>query len=132
MECVGGPVASGGMQPRRHRMRRQPRRDSARTWIASGATVTIKAYAKRYGVDRYTAFEDLAALGFALPVSAQQWAKRPASTPRLRSQRQAGVVPDDDSWISLDGRPMFVVGYTPGGAPYGIFTNDVFSDEDWI
>ena len=62
--CCGRPVASGGMQPRRHRMRQRPRRDSARAWIASGATVTVKAYAKRYGVDRYTAFDDLAALGF--------------------------------------------------------------------
>ncbi len=49
------------MQPRRHRMRRQARRESSRTWIASGATVTIKTYARRYGIDRYTAYEDLTA-----------------------------------------------------------------------
>ena len=38
-------------------MRRQARRESSRAWIASGATVTIKTYARRYGVDRYTAYE---------------------------------------------------------------------------
>ena len=48
-------------------MRRQARRESSRAWIASGATVTIKTYARRYGVDRYTAYEDLTAIGFPLP-----------------------------------------------------------------
>jgi hypothetical protein len=32
-------------------MRQQQRRDSAREWIRSGAAVTVKRYAKRYGVD---------------------------------------------------------------------------------
>jgi hypothetical protein len=45
-----------GMQPRRHRMRRQARRESSRAWIASGAAVTVKTHARRYGVDRYTAY----------------------------------------------------------------------------
>jgi hypothetical protein len=108
-------------------MRQRPRRDSARTWIASGATVNVKAYAKRYGVDRYTAFDDLAALRFALPASAQQWAQRPPSTPRPRPERR--VTRDDDSWIILNGRLFFVVGYTPGGAPYGVFADET-SDED--
>src|SRR6202035_2108892 len=67
------------MPPRRHRMRRQARRESSRAWIASGAAVTINTYARRYGVDRYTAHEDLTAIGFPLPDSAQQWAHRPAS-----------------------------------------------------
>ena len=64
MYGAGLPVASAGMQPRRHRMRQQQRRDSAGAWIVSGATITVKAYAKRYGVDRYTAYDDLTALGF--------------------------------------------------------------------
>jgi hypothetical protein len=120
-------------------MRQRPRRDSARAWIASGATVSVKAYAKRYGVDRYTAFDDLAALGFPLPASAQQWAQRPPPAPRPQSTGRVGhgIVPDDDSWIVLDGRPFFVVGYTPGGAPYGNFTDETASDgtssdDDWI
>ncbi|GAB3852564.1 hypothetical protein ACFPIJ_57850 [Dactylosporangium cerinum] len=121
------------MQPRRHRMRQRSRRDSARAWITSGAAVSVKAYAKRYGVDRYTAFDDLAALGVPLPAFAQQWAQRPPSSPRLRSTRRVGygIVPDDDSWIVVDGRSFFVVGYTAGGAPYG-FTDETSSDEDWI
>ncbi len=53
-------------------MRQRQRRDSAREWIRSGAPVTAKSYAKRYGVDRYTAYDDLTTLGFALPDSARQ------------------------------------------------------------
>lgn len=107
------------MQPRRHRMRSQARRESAAAWIASGAGVTIKTYARRYGVDRYTAYEDLTAIGFPLPDSAQRWAQRPSPQPRpLRSATPPA--PLDNDWIMMDGRPFFVAGYTPGGAPYGI------------
>jgi len=58
----------------------------------------------------------------------------PPSAPRSRSTRRVGheIVPDDDSWIIRDGRPCFVVGYTPGGAPYGIITDEIPSDEDWV
>jgi hypothetical protein len=53
-------------------MRRRRRRDSAREWIRSGAAVAVESYAKRCGVDRYSACDDLAALGFALPDSARR------------------------------------------------------------
>jgi hypothetical protein len=104
-------------------MRQRQRRDSAREWIRSGATVTVKSYAKRYGVDRYTAYDDLTALGLALPDSARQWAQRPPATPRPAAE---GIEQVDDGWsIMLDGRSFFVVGYTSGGAPYGIFADEM-------
>jgi hypothetical protein len=31
----------------------------------------------------------------------------------------------DDMWIVLDGRRFFVVGHTPGGAPYGVFDEEM-------
>jgi hypothetical protein len=110
------------MQPRRHRMRQKHRRQSALGWIQSGATVTIKAYARRYGVDRYTAYEDLIALGFPLPASAQRWAHRPPPTPR--HGRTDADLPGVD-WIMMDGRPYFVAGYTSAGFPYGIYVDEV-------
>lgn len=109
-------------------MRQRQRRDSARAWIGSGATITVKRYAKRYGVDRYTAYDDLTALGFALPVSAHQRAHRPSPTPRPAASREAGPV--DNSWFMLDGRPFFVAGFTPGGVPYGIFEDEMVPDDD--
>jgi hypothetical protein len=116
------------MQPRRHRMRKQQRRDSARQWIGSGATITVKSFANRYGVDRYTAYEDLTALGVTLPASAQQWAQRPPSTPRPAARPGTGQV--DNSWITLDGRLFFVAGFTAGGAPYGVYDDEIQPDDD--
>ena len=51
-------------------MRRQARRESFQARIVSGATITIKTYVRRFGVDRYTAYEGLTAIGFPLPDSA--------------------------------------------------------------
>jgi len=108
-------------------MCRQARRDSARAWIASGAAVSIKTYARRYGVDRYTAYEDLTVVGFSLPGSAQPWAHRPPPQPRSRRSATPRALLDDD-WIMVDGRPYFVAGYTSGGAPYGIFLDEMGDD----
>lgn len=90
------------MQLRRHRLRKTQRRDSAREWIRSGATVTVRTYVKRYGVDRYTAYDDLTALGVTLPASAQQWAQRPAPVPRKKIVDD-GLL-EDIGWITIDGR----------------------------
>jgi hypothetical protein len=106
-------------------MRRRERRDSAREWIRSGAAVSVKTYARRYGVDRYTAYDDLTALGFALPASAHQWARRPpGTTPCRRAEHRAGPT-EDEPWIMVVGRSFFVVGYTSGGAPYGMFEDEM-------
>ena len=59
-------MAKSSAQPRRYRMRQHARRESARAWVASGAPVSVKAYARRYGVDCYTAYADLIAIGFCL------------------------------------------------------------------
>ena len=118
------------MQPRRHRMRQRQRRDSAREWIGSGVKVTVASYAKRYGVDRYTAYEDLTVLGVVMPDSAQQWAQRPPAPAQRDTAERAADHLDDPSWIMLDGRLFFVAGYTCGGAPYGMFADDMEPYED--
>jgi hypothetical protein len=110
-------------------MRRQARRESSRAWIASGATVTIKTYARRYGVDRYTAYEDLTVIGFPLLDSARRWAQRPPPQPRPRRSTTPRALLDD-GWIMMDGRPYFVAGYTSGGAPYGIYLDEM--DDDYL
>ncbi len=110
-------------------MGRQARRESSRAWIASGAAITIKTYARRYGVDRYTAYEDLTAIGFPLPDSALRWAHRPPSQPRPRRSATPRALLDDN-WIMIDGRPYFASGYTPGGAPYGMYLEEM--DDDYL
>jgi hypothetical protein len=82
----------------------------------------VRSYAKRFGVDRYTAYDDLTALGVTLPASARRWAQRPSSNPRHVAS--GGDGPVDHSWIMLDGRRFFVAGFTSGGVPYGIFEDE--------
>jgi hypothetical protein len=50
--------------------------------------------------------------------------KRPGSGSR-RPVREAATAGDGTGWVSIDGRLMFVVGYTPGGAPYGVFEDEM-------
>jgi len=95
-------------------MRKAQRRESARAWIDSGATVTVKSYVKRYGTDRYTAYEDLKAVGFPLTEADERWAVRPVPVPRTKQRA-------DPPWEwHFDGyQVMVVIGHTPGGFPYG-------------
>jgi hypothetical protein len=108
-------------------MRRHARRESARAWVASGAPVSVKAFARRYGVDRYTAYADLIAIGLRLPLGDNRWAVRPAPTPKRPPAEPAGF---DEGWVWIGDQRMFVVGYTPGGAPYGWIDDSIGGAED--
>jgi hypothetical protein len=66
---------------RRHRTRQRQRRESARELMLP-ETVTVTSSARRYGVDRCTAYDDLTVLGVALPDSARQRARRPRTITR--------------------------------------------------
>ena len=124
---------------RRHRLRRPARLDSARAWLASGATVTLRGYARRYGVDRYTAYDELTMLEVDLPAGDEQWSKRPPPVPRrARRDRDDGHEPDPtgdlpEGWMSWGGELLFVAGFTSGGAPFGMrvdeFPEDALPDE---
>ena len=78
-------------------------------------------------MDRYTAYEDLTAIGFPQPDSAQRWAHRPPLQPCPRRSATPRALLDDD-WIMIDGRPYFVAGYTSGGAPYGTYLDEMDDD----
>jgi hypothetical protein len=69
----------------------------------------------------------LTAIGFAVPDSARQWAHRPAPAPgrHVSGHRDR---PADPPGIMVDGRPFFVVGHTSGGAPYGVFADEITDD----
>ena len=108
-------------------MRQQARRESAGAWFASGAPVSVKAFARRYGVDRYTAYADLIAIGVRLAPGDHRWAVRPAPAPKRPPAEPADF---DERWVWIDDQRMFVVGYTPGGAPYGWIDNSIGGAED--
>ena len=106
-------------------MRKQARLDSAREWVRSRARVTVQAYAKRYGVDRYTAYDELTAIGFPLPASAVKWARRPPAIPRKVRRRADGFDDPDPDWVWVEDRRMFLVGHTAGGAPFGCYEDEL-------
>ena len=85
------------------------------------AQVSVKAYSKRYGVDRYTAYDDLLAIGYALGPDDVLWAARPRSgAPKRRTDPDADMHPDAEmEWVRYGDEIMFVVGHTAGGAPFG-------------
>ena len=116
-------------------MRQQARRESARAWVASGAPVSVKAFGRRYGVDCYTAYADLIAIGVRLGPGDSRWAVRPARAPKRPPAEPADFPADlpadfDEGWVWIGDQPMFVVGYTPGGAPYGWIDNSIGGVED--
>lgn len=53
----------------------------------------------------------------------------PPVTRRRGTKRRPEDLDDiDDGWTVIDGRRYFVAGYTPGGAPYGIFEDEMLDE----
>jgi hypothetical protein len=108
----------------RKRAARQARHDAARDWIRSGAKkLDVRTYARRFGVDRYTAYADLRAIGFPLGAEAERWAVRPPKAPKRELPRHE----PEEEWIIIGDQRMFVVGSTSGGAPFG-YVEDIEYD----
>jgi hypothetical protein len=111
-------------QPRRHRMKRAARLASARHWLSNGGFPRVGPYAKRYGVDKYTAYQELASLGVDLAESEQMWAVRPPPVPKRRPAppNREPLLPDLIEW---GGEPIYVVGWSDSGFPYGLMGEDL-------
>ena len=93
--------------------------------------VSVKAFARRYGVDCYTAYADLIAIGFRLAPADNRWAVRPGPTPKRPPAEPADFSADSgEGWVWIGEQRMFVVGYTPGGAPYGWIDNRMGGADD--
>jgi hypothetical protein len=51
---------------------------------------------------------------------------RPARQPTLETAADQA----EFTWVDVDGRRMFVAGYTSGGAPYGVYEDEVDANMD--
>jgi hypothetical protein len=125
LPCVPRPPQLS--RAKRKEAARKARHDAARAWIESGAKkVHVRTYARRFGVDRYTAYQDLRAIGFPLTPEEEQWAVRPPKTPKRQKPLQD---PIDDlfQWAVVGTQRIWVVGYTSGGMPYGL-TEDEYNN----
>ena len=94
------------------------------------STVT---YARRFGTDRYTAHDELTALGCPLPKSDRRYATRPG--PRTRKPKPKPAPPErtglPEGWIVFGSQVLMPVGWTEGGFPYGPTWDEVFGDLAW-
>lgn len=110
--------------PRRKRMKRAQRLQSARSWLETyEGNKVVRDYRRRYGVSWEDAFTELALLGVSIDpdykervlqsVAAQAAARRRKREARKAEQERAASVESDE-------RFAFIVGYTSGGAPYGL------------
>jgi hypothetical protein len=107
------------LPPRRKRMNRADRLQSAKKWLASftGKNV-VRGYAKWFGVDLLCAAKELQLLGVPIdPV----YLKRLETTVSNR-RRQTPQPPRDlqQDFGESDEHFSFIAGYTSGGMPYGV------------
>jgi hypothetical protein len=114
--------------PRRLRMNRAQRLQSARVWLLeqSGREPARigAAYRRWYGVDWFCAIEELSRLGvnfdpkwterLKTSLEGQQRARAAKRVAKSRAEAMTGC--DEDS----DENFAFIAGYTSGGFPYGV------------
>jgi hypothetical protein len=125
--------------PRRKRLKRDQRLRSAKNWLPTyeGKNV-FRGYRKRYGVDWPTALRELEMLGVAVDPAYREQVLRTVqeqAEARKRKRLEKAAELESVSGIEQDEHFAFIVGYTPGGAPYGITweeweTMDSESEED--
>lgn len=109
------------LQPRRKRMKRTARLQSARSWLAAykGKRV-VRSYAKWFAVDRWCAVLELRMLG--VDIDPAQASAIEAST---KKPKRAKPVPDPTEvqggyGTEWDENFSYIAGFTSGGAPFGV------------
>ena len=97
---------------------------SAKGWLPTyeGKNV-FRGYRKRYGVDWPTALRELEMLGVDVPPAYQEQVLRTVreqAEARKRKCMEQAIELESMLGVEQDEHFAFIVGYTPGGAPYGI------------
>jgi hypothetical protein len=110
--------------PRRKRLKRDQRLQSAKNWLPTyeGKNV-FRGYRKRYGVDWPTALRELEMLGVEVDPAYREQVLRTVqeqAEARKRKRLEKAAELESVSGIEQDEHFAFIVGYTPGGAPYGV------------
>ncbi|MBN1121815.1 MAG: DUF2695 domain-containing protein [Anaerolineae bacterium] len=115
------------------KQRRQTQRlQSARTWLPTYEGKNIaKGYRKRYRVDWPTAFRELEMLGVEFdPAYKEQVLSTIERQRELRRQKKQERTLEPFEGIDQDDHFAYIVGYTSGGAPYGLTWEEWTTLED--
>lgn len=112
--------------PRRKRMKREGRLQSARGWIPTyEGNDLVRGYSRWFGVDRLTAVVELKQLGVpnleereaherkCVELRAKQNARRKEKRREREAEEELFFSDSDDTFA-------YIAGYTSGGAPFGV------------
>jgi hypothetical protein len=112
-----------GSTPRRKRMNRPARLQSARHWLATfSGTKIVEAYARCFGVDLECAARELRLLGVDLDPRSLE-ALRMRLRDRGGRRKDAGAARDaipEGYGGEWDDDFAYIAGFTSGGAPFGV------------
>jgi hypothetical protein len=104
------------LPPRRKRMKRASRLQTARKWLESFQGKTpVRGYARWYGVDLLCAAKELQLLGAKLD---SRYVERLRATAQNRRRKRPSQANECDL-VQTDEHFCFIAGYTSGGMPYG-------------
>ena len=112
------------MGPKRKQYKREQRLQLAKKWLETYAGKNIvKGYRQHYGVDWKTAFTELEMLGIQIdPEYKKRVLESVESQAASRRRKREEQNTQSEGLLSefQDDNFAFIVGYTSGGAPYGI------------
>ncbi len=119
----------------RKQQKRPQRLQNAKVWLPTYTGKRLcSAYRKRYGTDWSTTFLELEMLGVAIDPAYQEQVLHTAQIERERKQQKKleHTMATDLGAIEQNDTFAFIVGYTSGGAPYGITWEEctLLSDEE--
>ena len=110
--------------PRRKSFKQDQRLQAAKNWLPTYDGKNIfRGYRKRYGVDWPTALRELEMLGVEVdPAYREQVLRTVQELAEARKRRRLEKAAELETMMGIeqDDYFAFIVGYTPGGAPYGI------------
>ena len=110
--------------PRRTRFKQEQRLESAKSWLPTGEGKNIfPGYRKRYGVDWPTALREVEMLGVEVsPAYREQVLRTVQEQAEARKRKRLERAAELESALGIEQDDCFayIIGYTSGGAPYGI------------
>ena len=110
--------------PRRKRLKREQRLESAKSWLPTYEGKNIfRGYRKRYGMDWPTALRELEMLGVEVDPGDREQVLRTVqeqAEARKRKRLEKAAELEGALGIEQDDYFAYIIGYTSGGAPYGI------------
>lgn len=124
--------------PRRKRMTRQGRLDSARAtrWVQNcvGRNV-IKSYGKWFAVDPLCAVFELRMLGVKVDSERENQIKasiEARAAARKRRKQSAVEAEFEEFHTDSDDTFSYIAGYTAGGVPYGVTWEELGNEPPWF